>query len=232
MRRKTKMKEMVKRVAVAVTAVAVIIGSVSAPATVEAKGTAFISKKVSKVTPTVKSAKRANGKITVTVTVPKTKVKKLGNVKKITVAYGSTKNSKKFEALKTKVKVTKKGTNKYTFTFTNKKLSSYKNAYMTVRFDGKSNWSKLVKVSGKATGSKSNYRYTICCNHCDWHYEYGPTEADAKKAAELHTKHYEDIRDAWLAKYAPKIPTLDDQIRDGYVDHLGFTVYGGSVTSN
>lgn len=62
-----------------------------------------------KVTPTVKSAKRlGGGKVAVTVSVPARKVKKLGKVKKITVAYGSTKNSKKFEAVKAQAKVTKR----------------------------------------------------------------------------------------------------------------------------
>ena len=152
-----RMKEMVKKMAVIAITAAVVFGSVqSGSITTEAKGTAFINKKASSVTPTVKSAKRSNEKVNVTVSVPTSKVKKLGNVKKITVAYGSTKNSKKFEALKAKVKVTKKGKNQYTFTINNKKLNSYKNAYLTVRFDGKSNWSKLVKVTGKAT--KPNYK--------------------------------------------------------------------------
>lgn len=151
---KEKMKKAVKGMAVAAIAVSVILGSVSAPMEAEAKGTAFINKKVAGVTPTVKSAKRSGGKVNVVVSVPASKVKKLGNVKKITVSYGSTKNSKKFEAAKATAKVTKKGRNQYTFTISNKKLASYKNAYMTVRFDGKSNWSKLVKVSGKAATSK------------------------------------------------------------------------------
>lgn len=154
---KEKMKKIVKGMAVTAVAVSVILGSVMAtPVKAEAKGTAFINKKVSSVTPTIKSAKRSKGKVTVTVSVPTSKVKKLGKAKKITVAYGSTKNSKKFEAKKLQAKVTKKGKNQYTFTVNNKKLASYKNAYITVRFDGKSNWSKLVKVSGKA--SKPGYK--------------------------------------------------------------------------
>lgn len=154
---KEKMKKIVKGMAVVAIAVSVILGSVMAtPVKAEAKGTAFINKKVSSVTPTVKSAKRSKGKVTVTVSVPTSKVKKLGKARKITVAYGSTKNSKKFEAKKLQAKVTKKGKNQYTFTVNNKKLASYKNAYITVRFDGKSNWSKLVKVSGKA--SKPGYK--------------------------------------------------------------------------
>lgn len=154
---KEKMKKIVKGMAVTAIAVSVIFGSVMAtPVKAEAKGTAFINKKVSSVTPTVKSAKRSKGRTTVTVSVPTSKVKKLGKVKKITVAYGSTKNSKKFEAKKLQAKVTKKGKNQYTFTVNNKNLASYKNAYITVRFDGKSNWSKLVKVSGKA--NKPSYK--------------------------------------------------------------------------
>lgn len=153
---KEKMKKIVKGMAVTAIAVSVIFGSVTTPVKAEAKGTAFINKKVSSVTPTIKSAKRSKGKVTVTVSVPTSKVKKLGKARKITVAYGSTKNSKKFEAKKLQAKVTKKGKNQYTFTVNNKKLASYKNAYITVRFDGKSNWSKLVKVSGKAT--KPSYK--------------------------------------------------------------------------
>ena len=102
-------------------------------------------------------------KVNVTVSVPANKVKKLGKVKKITVAYGSTKNSKKFEAVKAQAKVTKKGKNQYTFTINSKKLNSYKNAYMTVRFDGKTNWAKLVKVTGKAGQTKTIYYLQCCC---------------------------------------------------------------------
>ena len=159
---KTRMKEMVKKIAVTAIAVAVVFGGIqTASVTAEAKGTAFINKKTSKVTPTVKSAKWSNGKVNVTVSVPASKVKKLGKVKKITVAYGSTKNSKKFEAVKTQAKVTKKGKNQYTFTINSKKLRSYKNAYLTAKFDGKSNWSKLVAVKGKS-GYKPTIYYVQC----------------------------------------------------------------------
>jgi len=148
---KWRMKGIARKVAAAAIAAAVVFGSVQAAGfTAEAKGTAFINKKTSSVTPTIKSAKRSNGKVNVTVTVPASKVKKLGKVKKVTVSYGSTKNSKKFEAVKATAKVTKKGKNQYTFSLNSKKLNSYKTAYMAVRFDGKSNWSKLAKVSGKA----------------------------------------------------------------------------------
>lgn len=148
---KTRMKGIAKRIAVTAIAVAVVFGGIqTASVTAEAKGTAFINKKVSNVTPTVKSAKWSNGKVNVTVSIPANKVKKLGKVKKVTVAYGSTRNSKKFEAVKARAKVAKKGKNQYTFTINSKKLRSYKNAYLTVKFDGKTNWSKLAKVSGKA----------------------------------------------------------------------------------
>lgn len=161
---KMKMKGIAKRIAVTAIAVAVVFGGIqTASITAEAKGTAFINKKTSKVTPTVKSAKWSNGKVNVTVSVPANKVKKIGKVKKITVAYGSTKNSKKFEAVKAQAKVTKKGKNQYTFTLNNKKLRSYKNAYLTVRFDGKSNWAKLVKVTGKAGQTKTTYYLQCCC---------------------------------------------------------------------
>lgn len=62
------------------------------------------------------------------------------------MAYDSTRNSKKFEAVKAQAKVTKKGKNQYTFTISSKKLNSYRNTYMTVKFDGKTNWSRLAAV--------------------------------------------------------------------------------------
>ena len=141
-----KKKNILKKVALLLISATIAFGSV-APVNVEAKGTAFINKKVSNVTPTVKSAKWSNGKVNVTVSVPASKVKKLGKVKKITVAYGSTKNSKKFEAVKTQAKVTKKGKNQYTFTINSKKLRSYKNAYLTAKFDGKSTMSFRIHIA-------------------------------------------------------------------------------------
>ena len=82
-----KMKGIAKRIAVTAIAAAVVFGGIqTASVTAEAKGTAFINKKTSKVTPTVKSAKRAGSNVNVTVSVPANKVKKLGKVKKITVA--------------------------------------------------------------------------------------------------------------------------------------------------
>jgi hypothetical protein len=219
-----RMKEMVKKMAVIAITAAVVFGSVqSGSITTEAKGTAFINKKASSVTPTVKSAKRSDEKVNVTVSVPTSKVKKLGNVKKITVAYGSTKNSKKFEALKAKVKVTKKGKNQYTFTINNKKLNSYKNAYLTVRFDGKSNWSKLVKVTGKkANSSDSSYSYTLKCKDCDaeWH------GSNMDKLVELHYQHSLDVYDAWVASFAPGKPSFDDY--SNFVDHSGYITYGNN----
>lgn len=224
MRMKKGMKGIVRRIAVTAIAVAVVFGSVqTASVTVEAKGTAFIKKKVSSVTPTVKSAKRSDSKVNVTVSVPTSKVKKLGNVKKITVAYGSTKNSKKFEALKAKVKVTKKGKNQYTFTINNKKLNSYKNAYLTVRFDGKSNWSKLVKVTGKkANSSDSSYSWTLKCNDCDaeWH------GSNMNKLVSLHEEHRLAMYEAWEASFGGKPITLEDELNR--VTHNGYTTYGNN----
>ena len=161
---KTKMKGIAKRIAVTAIAVAVVFGGIqTASVTAEAKGTAFINKKTSKITPTVKSAKWSPCKVNVTVSVPANKVKKLGKVKKITVAYGTTKNSKKFEAVKAQAKVTKKGKNQYTFTINNMKLRFRKNAYLTVRFDGKTNWSKLVKVKGNVNYTPITYYVRCCC---------------------------------------------------------------------
>lgn len=193
---KVKMKEMVKRMAITVLAAAVILGS-AAPVQAEAKakGTAFMKQKTRSVTPTIKSAKRANGKTTVTVSVPTSKVKKLGKVKKITISYGSTKNSKKFEAYKATAKVTKKGKNQYTFTISNKKLASYKNAYMTVRFDGKSNWSKLVKVSGKAMVHRGTIYYLQCACGKKWSNTTGFAALSNlwdKHSAEMREKAYEE----------------------------------------
>lgn len=195
---KGKMKKIVKGMAVTAVALSVIFGSVSSPTTVEAKGTKFINKKVSSLTPTVKSAKRSKGKVTVTVSVPTSKVKKLGKARKITVAYGSTKNSKKFEAKKLQAKVTKRGKNQYTFTVNNKKLASYKNAYITVRFDGKSNWSKLVKVSGKATIPKKVTYWLRCCS-CGktWYSHTSMDELDKK-----FTDHIDSQYQEFLEKYS------------------------------
>lgn len=203
---KEKMKKIVKGMAVTAIALSVIFGSVSSPTMVEAKGTAFINKKVSSVTPTVKSAKRSKGKVTVTVSVPTSKVKKLGKVRKITVAYGSTKNSKKFEAKKLQAKVTKKGKNQYTFTVNNKKLASYKNAYITVRFDGKSNWSKLVKVSGKATTSKKSEWYVLECKCCHKRWE----GESMNELIKLYNKHCEDSVAEWEAKYGEQANSITD----------------------
>ena len=206
---KEKMKKIVKGMAVTAIALSVIFGSVSSPTMVEAKGTAFINKKVSSVTPTIKSAKRSKGKVTVTVSVPTSKVKKLGKARKITVAYGSTKNSKKFEAKKLQAKVTKKGKNQYTFTVNNKKLASYKNAYITVRFDGKSNWSKLVKVSGKATTSKK-VTYWLRCKSC------GKTWYSHTSMAELNKKftdHIDSQYQEFLEKYGQYATSFEEECR-------------------
>ena len=198
---KENMKTAVRGMAVAAIAASVILGSVSAPMKAEAKGTAFINKKVAGVTPTVKSAKRSGGKVNVVVSVPASKVKKLGNVKKITISYGSTKNSKKFEAAKATAKVTKKGRNQYTFTISNKKLASYKNAYMTVRFDGKSNWSKLVKVSGKATTSKET--------------NLPKKDKDGTYASAIHKRFNWDYKGCKMTSCGETLGTWDDG--DGWI---------------
>ena len=230
---KTRMKEMVKKIAVTAIAVAVVFGGIqTASVTAEAKGTAFINKKTSKVTPTVKTAKRAGGKVNVTVSVPANKVKKLGKVKKITVAYGSTKNSKKFEAVKAQAKVTKKGKNQYTFTINSKKLNSYKNAYMTVRFDGKSNWAKLVKVTGKA-GQTATIYYLQCSCGKTWSGTNGFTEL-----SNLWNKHV-DEEDAKAEKALEELVgaggtfTSEDLAKLGFGTHGGFKTWkSGSTTSN
>lgn len=192
---KWRMKGIARKVAAAAIAAAVVFGSVQAAGfTAEAKGTAFINKKTSSVTPTIKSAKRSNGKVNVTVTVPASKVKKLGKVKKVTVSYGSTKNSKKFEAVKATAKVTKKGKNQYTFSLNSKKLNSYKTAYMAVRFDGKSNWSKLAKVSGKAGQAIVTYHLQCQCGK-EWTNHTGFAALSNlwdKHSEDMHMKALED----------------------------------------
>lgn len=197
-----------KKVAIIATATAIIFGSVATPIKAEAKGTAFINKKVTSVTPTVKSAKRNKLTTTVTVSVPASKVKKLGNVKKVTVAYGSTKNSKKFEAKKTTAKVTKKGTNQYTFKINNPDVATYKNAYITVRFNGKSNWSKLVKVSGKAARTHTNY--VLECNDC--HKRWTGTTSIEELEAKFN-KHCDDSQAAWDAKYLSQCKSFEDMAK-------------------
>ena len=225
---KTKMKGIAKRIAVTAIAVAVVFGGIqTASVTAEAKGTAFINKKTSKVTPTVKSAKWSNGKVNVTVSVPASKVKKLGKVKKITVAYGSTKNSKKFEAVKAQAKVTKKGKNQYTFTLNSKKLKGYKNAYLTVRFDGKSNWAKLVAVKGKAGQNKSTTTYYLQCG-CGKQWSGTNGYAELKK---LHTIHVKEIENS--CTYDPNESiSLEDILNDPISIHLGYETWAVTMTSN
>lgn len=168
------MKSIAKKMAVAVMAVAVIVSSLSAnTADVQAatKGSNFIKTKTSTVNPSVKTFKRAGtNSAKVVVTVPKSKVKKLGNSSRITVAYGSAKGNK-FENVRTRVNATRKN-NTYTFTLKNKKLRSYKNTYITVRFDGKSNWSSLKQLDNNKSKFKLakeavyvDVRY-YTCNGC------------------------------------------------------------------
>jgi len=219
MKGKEKMKGIIKATAVAVTAMSLLIASV-APMNVQAKGTKFINKKSASVMPTVKSAKRANGSVKVTVSVPKNKVKKMGKVKKITVSYGSTKNSKKYEDKRTQVKVTKKGSNQYTFIIKNKKLESYKNAYISVRFDGKTNWSKLAKVSGKATKS-SGKEYVVKCNHCDWEVHGHNSLAELEA---LHAKHNHKIIDDFLSTHT--FTEYCDALDNGsFILHSSYTTW-------
>lgn len=230
---KWRMKGIARKVAAAAIAAAVVFGSVQAAGfTAEAKGTAFINKKTSSVTPTIKSAKRSNGKVNVTVTVPASKVKKLGKVKKVTVSYGSTKNSKKFEAVKATAKVTKKGKNQYTFSLNSKKLNSYKTAYMAVRFDGKSNWSKLAKVSGKAGKVIVTYHLQCQCGK-EWTNHTG-----FAALSELWGKHSDEM----LAKYDEYLEligkdpnqsiSLDDLVNNPYGNHGSYKTWYTRGTSN
>ena len=225
---KTKMKKMVKMIAVTAIAVAVVFGGIqTASVTAEAKGTAFINKKTSKVTPTVKSAKRlGGGKVAVTVSVPANKAKKLGKVRKITVAYGSTKNSKKFEAYKGQAKVTRKGKNQYTFTISSPKFQgSKRNAYLTVRFSGKTNWSKLVKVSGK-----DNTTYYLQCE-CGktWSGHNGFEELE--KLCQIHSEE-ENAKTETPNDPNKKITLEDIANATGSCLHTGYKTWYVTAASN
>ncbi len=199
-------KAIMKRAAVALMAAALIFGSV--PSTAEAKGTAFISKKVSTVTPKVTSFKRvAANKATIKVTIPASKVKKLGNVKKITVAYGSQKG-KKFEAIRTTVKVKKLNKTTYTFDLKANKLVSFKNTFVTCQFAGKSNWSAMKTLSNKGFKytkvTKPGKKVPWCifkCKQCGKVFDKYPNFQDNCEDAErdceanypngcLHLSHY------------------------------------------
>lgn len=231
------MKGIARKVAAAAIAAAVVFGSVQAAGfTAEAKGTAFINKKTSSVTPTIKSAKRSNGKVNVTVTVPASKVKKLGKVKKVTVSYGSTKNSRKFEAVKATAKVTKKGKNQYTFSLNSKKLNSYKTAYMAVRFDGKSNWSKLAKVSGKAGKVIVTYHLQCQCGK-EWTNHTGFAALSNlwdKHSAEMRMKDYEDAGfDSSDSGEAGNVVSIEDilNLGAGNGKHAGYKTWYTTGTS-
>lgn len=234
---KWRMKGIARKVAAAAIAAAVVFGSVQAAGfTAEAKGTAFINKKTSSVTPTIKSAKRSNGKVNVTVTVPASKVKKLGKVKKVTVSYGSTKNSRKFEAVKATAKVTKKGKNQYTFSLNSKKLNSYKTAYMAVRFDGKSNWSKLAKVSGKAGQVIVTYHLQCQCGK-EWTNHTGFAALSNlwdKHSAEMRMKDYEDAGfDSSDSGEAGNVVSIEDilNLGAGNGKHAGYRTWYTTATS-
>lgn len=190
-----KMKAIMKRAAVALMATALIFGSV--PSTAEAKGTAFISKKVSSITPKITSCKRtAPNKATIKVSIPSAKVKKLGTVKKITVTYGS-KKGKKFEAIKTKVKVKKLNKTTYSFDLKSKNLVSFKDTFVTCEFDGKSNWSAIKTLSNKGfkyvkvtkPGKKVPW-YIDKCNMCgkvfDKHQDYQSNMMDVEADREAN----------------------------------------------
>lgn len=223
-----------KKMALAVMAAAVMVSSVTASTvTAEAKGTAFINKKVSSVTPKVKSAKRTKRGVTVTVSIPSSKVKKLGKVRNVTVSYGTTKSSKKFEGKKVKVRVTRRSATSYSFTFKNQTVLGAKNLYLTVRFDGKSNWSKLVKVSGKRLFNpndnivdtdngekeeKPKYRWTVKCHGCDMQWQGN----DLYELVDKHCAHVdEETKKVFEESNGhPSIDALQEISRhDGYTNY-------------
>ena len=190
------------------TTATIVFGSVSAPITAQAAtnwatapqsqvtgnytNMSFLKEKTKKVTPTIKSAKRnkKNSLIKVTITVPKSKVKKLGNTKKVEVAFTNNNKGKGFDgsvmAKLNEVKAKKKGTNQYTLEFKNYQLAGYKNAYIAVRFKGKSNWSKLVKVSG----SRFRVQYVAECLGC--HKKFTSYES-MYEARSKHSMHADKI---------------------------------------
>lgn len=228
------LKNVVKKAALTVMAAVVMVSSVTASTvTAEAKGTAFINKKVSSVTPKVKSAKRTKKGVTVTVSIPSSKVKKLGKVRKVTVSYGTTKSSKKFEGKKVKVRVTRRSATSYSFTFKNQTVLGAKNVYLTVRFDGKSNWSKLVKVSGKRLFNpndnivdtdngekeeKPKYRWTVKCNGCDMQWQGNDLYELVDKHEEHRAEEYDKVFSACGGH-----PSVEDI--QGVSKHSGYTNY-------
>ncbi len=253
------MKIMVKK-AMVIMAAAIMVGSLLAsPVTAEAKGTAFIRKKVSGgVTPKIKSAKRTPKGLSVTVSVPASRVRKLGKVKKITVSVGCTKKGKIYEDYRAKVKVTKKGRNAYTFFLSkNKQVESdeliipqtrvlaTKNMYVSVKLGNKSNWSKLVKVSGEPavyTGmdnGKNKGLSTTCrlmC-YCGRYWDGN----DMERLSNLYSAHVDEMEEELIRKccssvteteYGSQLHFKSEEARATYFKecgkHLGYKTWGKS----
>lgn len=194
------MEKFVKKAAVALMATALVFGS--ANLTAEAKGTAFINKKVSSVTPKITSCKRtAPNKATVKVSIPSAKVKKVGAVKKITVAYGSKKGNK-FEAVKTQVKVKKVNKNTYSFDLKAKNLVSFKDTFVTCRLDGKTNWSALKTLSNKGfkykkvkTAGETISYMVYKCNTCGMVFDSHDSDANCIASGEHSMKVLEETNE-------------------------------------
>lgn len=165
-----KVKTLVKTSLLVLTAATILFGANTTKA--EAKGTAFMNQKVSNnITPTVKSFKRTGvNQAKVTVTVPTSKVKKLKGSTRITVAYGSTKNGKKFEAIKKTVTAKKTGKNTYTFTLKGAKLKEKegkrynitKRTYNLEKQTAKGKDTYTVKMTGNNLQSFKDTYITVC----------------------------------------------------------------------
>lgn len=205
-----KKKKVAKRIALVITAVAVAVGGVNVGTTTAnaaSKGTGFINQKTTSVNPTVKVKRVGDDKVKVTVSVPKSKLKKIKG-RKVTVAYGSAKGAK-FENVRKKATAVKSG-NKYTFNIKADDLRTNRNTYVTVKLNG-SNWSKLAKVSNKGFTYKKRTRVEKKVGQCRWcscgkwkHDSLEPRYSSPNyKLPEVVYTLYKD--DPWSLEYCKKI---------------------------
>ena len=170
--RRNILKKIITGTMVAAIAISSFAGN---PVSAEAKGTEFISKKVSDVTPKIVKFERTayNGaKVTVKIPGKAAKVAKKATKKtakkytvlspKVEVRLGFNKG-KKFEAIKSTVNVKASGKNTYTFTVKHGWMITEKDTYISVSWKGNksknlkaTNWSKLTKL----TYNKKKFKYS------------------------------------------------------------------------
>ena len=170
--RRNILKKIITGTMVAAIAISTFAGN---PVSAEAKGTEFISKKVSDVTPKIVKFERTsyNGaKVTVKIPGKAAKVAKKATKKtakkytvlspKVEVRLGFNKG-KKFEAIKSTVNVKASGKNTYTFTVKHGWMITEKDTYISVSWKGNksknlkaTNWSKLTKL----TYNKKKFKYS------------------------------------------------------------------------